>query len=101
MPEITIETRNRRLTARLPRINIGRKPIAIQYLSRKIELLATDFGKELSQEFEEVKALSSHWDALCTVALLPVNRDKNRYSDILPCTVYSPFANTDRTRDRD
>ena len=42
-------------------------------------------GYELEKEFEEVKNISMQWNASFEVAQMPEHREKNRYSNILPC----------------
>ncbi len=42
-------------------------------------------GYELEKEFEEVKSISMQWNASFEVAQMPEHREKNRYSNILPC----------------
>ena len=63
----------------------SRKIVTIGELARRIEILEANLNEELNKEFEQVKELSSKWEATCSVAALPENRDKNRYADILPC----------------
>ncbi len=56
----------------------------IKELRCTIEWLDANSNYELSKEYEMVKSLTDK-TATCTVAQLPENRAKNRYSDILPC----------------
>lgn len=63
----------------------GRKPIPIKDLRRELEWLEADSGYELSKEYEEIGEISLDWNASCSVAELPDNRSRNRYTDILPC----------------
>lgn len=69
----------------IPRVVIGRKPIALDDMNYKIKLMKADSCYEMSREFEGIKNMSKHWDIAWNVAQLPENRDKNRYGDILPC----------------
>jgi len=62
----------------------SRRPVMIRELKCTIEWLDANSNYELSKEYEMLKSLTDK-SAICTVAELPENRAKNRYSDILPC----------------
>ena len=70
------------------KILTSRKIVTIGELTKRIDILEANLNEELNKEFEQVKELSSKWEATSSVAALPENRDKNRYSDILPCRNY-------------
>ncbi|XP_046436944.1 uncharacterized protein LOC124188392 isoform X3 [Daphnia pulex] len=61
----------------------SRRPVMIKELRCTIQWLDANSNYELSKEYEMVKSLTDKM-ATCTVAQLPENRVKNRYSDILP-----------------
>ena len=48
-------------------------------------LLYFIFTFRIEKEFEEVKNISMQWNASFEVAQMPEHREKNRYSNILPC----------------
>lgn len=74
---------------------MNRKIVMIGELEKRLELLEANSHYELIKEFQQVKILSSKWEATSSVASLPENRDKNRYTDILPCNYKSNNFDTD------
>ena len=53
-----------------------------------LQWVQADSCYELSREFQLMKSISTNWAASSIVAEMMDNRQKNRYHNIIPCTLF-------------
>lgn len=69
-------------TMSIPEIEISSRPIKLKDFSEHFRHMSADSDFRFSEEFELLKHVGR--DRPCTAADLPVNRPKNRFTNILP-----------------